>query len=148
MTTFAQTAGIIRKRFTTFFPTLQPTVSYTFENMAFETPNPDPSSALATSWVRGVIREGFGFQASLGLTRRWRNSGIAIFQIFTPAAVGEGVAESIAVSISSIYRGVSDTGVVFGGLQGAPEVSRVGVTEDGAWYQINVRCPFYSDLTA
>lgn len=134
---FESTANVIRSRFNSNFPGLQPNVSILWDNFPGEPPD-------RGQWVRLTIQEGISFQAAYSATRLWRTPGVVIVQIFIPAGTGDGEAREIADDVSGIFRGVTDSGVLFK----APYVTRVGLSDDEVWYQLNVNIPYQVDLAA
>lgn len=129
---FATTANTIRNRFAVQFVAVRPTVPIHYDNV----PGDPPS---ASSWVRLTIIEGDSFQISAGTTRRFRDTGIAIVQVFTALGSGDGEAREIADDVQAIFKGITVSGVIFR----KPSASRIG--PDGTFYQVNVTVPFQAD---
>ena len=140
---FAADANAIRERFATQWFALRPSVPVAYDNTAFDPaidarhPDGDPAP-----WLRLAVLPGDGFQASLGIPRVWRSTGVAVVQVFTSAGQGDGLANELADDAASVFRGVSLSGLVFR----APSLTRIGA--EGAWYQVNVSTPYQSDLKA
>ncbi len=96
-----------------------------------------------STYVVLTIRLGTAFQATAGgTTKLFRRPGIAIFQVFAPIDSGEAEALTLADSIASGFRAVTDGNVMYE----TPTVATVGRTDD--LWQVNVTCPFESDLYA
>jgi len=95
-------------------------------------------------WVRFSIRPGAAQQQSLGApgSRRFRQTGVVICQIFVPTGQGDGSAHEIADDIAASLRGVTDSGVR---LRATTPPQFVG--PDGAWWQANSTTEFEFDLT-
>ncbi|MEE9140767.1 MAG: phage tail terminator-like protein [Alphaproteobacteria bacterium] len=129
---FAATANVIRSRFATEFATARPTVPIHYDNVAGDPP-------AASSWVRLTVVEGDSFQVAMGSTRRFRDTGVAIVQVFTPLGSGDGEAREIADDVQGIFKGLTVSGVVFR----KPRAARIG--PDGRFYQVNVTIPFQAD---
>ena len=141
--TFTATAQSIRSRFTDEWTLVRPGIAIAYDNAAFD-PERDArdGNRNPAPWVRLTIIPGEGFQASLGTPRVWRSTGVAVVQIFTPLARGDGAAHGLADDTAAIFRGTRVDGVVFR----APSLTRIG--PEGAWYQMNVSTPFHADLAA
>lgn len=128
----AATANVIRSRFATEFGTVRPTVPIHYDNVPGDPPSETP-------WVRLTIAEGDSFQVSLGSTRRFRDTGVAIVQVFTALGSGDGEAREIADDVQAIFKGITVSGVIFR----KPRAARIG--PDGSFYQMNVTIPFQAD---
>ena len=96
-----------------------------------------PDSAL---WVRFTVLPTSTEQASLGTTKRFRNVGIAIAQIFNPLGTGYSAAYDLADFIKTNFRSLNANSIVYR----TPSVENIGRT-DGGHYQINVVIPYYAD---
>ena len=140
---FAEYANAIRERFAVQWFPLRPTVPVAYDNTAFDPAvdarDPDGNPA---PWLRLTVLPGDGFQASLGIPKVWRSTGIAVVQVFTPTGQGDGLANELADDAASVFRGVSLPGLIFR----APSLTRIGAED--AWYQINVSTPYQSDVRA
>lgn len=105
------------------------------ENSKFQPPK--------TRYVTLTIRLGKAFQATAGgTTKLFRTPGLAIFQVFFPIDSGETPALQLADAIASGFRAITVGNVMYE----TPEVATVGRTDD--LWQVNVTCPFESDLYA
>lgn len=126
------TANSIFQRFQDNFPTLEPTVTYTLDDVPFEPP-------ADASWVRGTFLPGESRQVSLQGKARFRTPGMVTFQVFSPVGLGATVARGIADNIESIYRSLVLNGITYQ----APRQVAVGPT--GRYQQINVTVPWWVD---
>ena len=131
---FAATEQVIRERFEAQWPTLQPTVPYTYDNQGELNANtPDDP------WLRVTILGGTAQQVEMGNCRRWRRPGIVEIKIFLPTSDGTGDAAIFGDTIRDIFEGRTISGVIFR----ATSLERAGV--DGSWLQYNCSTPFQSD---
>jgi hypothetical protein len=129
---FASTANTIRNRFATEFAAVRPTVPIHYDNVPATPP-------AASPWARLTIVEGASFQVSLGASRRFRDTGTAIVQVFTALGSGDGEAREIADDVQAIFKAITVAGVIFR----KPSAARIG--PDGRYYQVNVTIPFQAD---
>ena len=88
------------------------------------------------AWVRLTIQEGAGVEVDSG--RTYRTVGLATAQVFVPALSGTRTQVRAVDTIATAFRAVSLGGVAFK----TPTVQSVGATQDEAWWQVNVTCPF------
>ena len=93
------------------------------------------------TWIRLTVLVGEANQTQLGTVKVFRTVGVMTAQIFTILGIGNAEGYQIADRIADLFRSVSADGVVYR----TPTVQNIGRTND--WWQINVSCPFYSDLT-
>jgi hypothetical protein len=92
-----------------------------------------------TRWVRWTIQLGETPRIAFGATKRYRNVGVGIAQIFVPFGKGNKPAMEVAAFIQAAFRSVTEDGVHFE----SPSVRPLGRV--GAEWQVNVTCPFYAD---
>lgn len=97
-----------------------------------------------TEWIRFTVLQGASLAASIG-SKRFRNTGVAIAQVFTPVGKGDKDAVSLADVVRGQFRAVTVSGVGVSVTFRTPSLTRVG--RDGKWHQINVSCPFFWDET-
>lgn len=90
-------------------------------------------------WCRFTVLLGDSFQSELGSARTTRTAGVAIAQVFVPVGQGDAEALDVADGIEPHFRQVTADGVVWK----TPRTKTVG--RDGAWWQVNVTCPFHAD---
>ena len=135
---FADTCQVIRERFNSQWPTLQPTVPYTFDNQG---KNDDDFPTRDAPWVRLTILDAEGQQVEMGGTRRWRRPGVVIVQVFVPAGDGDGQGAALCDTVRDIFEGRTISGVIFR----ATSRDRVGRGRDSAWMQWNASTPFQAD---
>lgn len=102
-------------------------------NIVFENQSQDNK---VSEWVRVNILNPASNQVSLGNTPYYRYVGLLIFQIFIKPNTGSGRAMEIADQITSLFRGLTISGMTFK----PPVVDPVG--ESGGWYQVNVSTQF------
>lgn len=133
MATFETLHNAIRSRFETQVETPQ-SITAVYDNG----PDEHPDDAL---WVRWTVLPGASNQIELGANPSYRTVGVAVAQIFQPIKQGDKAALELADVIVTTFRAVTDTGVKFL----VPSVRVVG--RDGAWWQVNVTCPFQCDET-
>lgn len=141
---FATHAAAIRSRFNTQWasttPIAWPNASYT----------PTPG----TAWVRLTIlpatakHQGLAVGSSATGSRRYREGGLIVIQVFTPENTGDGANQTLCESVAAIFRGVTADGIRYSGPGAeSPRVRSVG--NDGAgWYQQNVEVSWSADSTA
>ena len=139
------TYDTILTRFKAQMDTLRPLVPIAWPNMPFD-PLTDFNSATHQGWARIAIQAGEQNQASIGgtRTRRWRQVGLILVQVFTPTDVGANTAIAIADDVGTALRGVTISGVVFK----ASSVIPIGREDDEPFYQVNITTPFRYDLMA
>jgi hypothetical protein len=131
---FAATESTIRSRFNTQWSSLRPGIPVFFDNAGDDVTPPQNSA-----WVRLTVLPGQSQQVAMGNTRRWRRIGVAVLQIFVPAASGTGLAQELGDTVIEIFEGLTLSGLIFR----ATSLSRVGL--DGAWLQYNADTPFQAD---
>ncbi len=115
---------------------------YTFDAERFEPVRGEP-------WIRVSVRELASLDPSHGPRggRRVQRRASVIAQAFAPVSVTDGVgaALTLAEAFRDLFEGrdimATDGALTFG----AASLRRIGV--DGAWYQVNVDCPFAFDAT-
>ena len=113
-----------------------------YPNAPFDTPDD------STRWMRMSIRSGESFQAGIGAgsVALFRRVGELIVQVFGPVQPDTGSPTGdlmdLADTIAAAFRRVSASNVTYM----TPSVTEVGRT--GAWWQVNVNCPWYSDVLA
>lgn len=91
-------------------------------------------------WVRWSVLFGSTLQRELGHAPSFQITGIAVAQIFVPIHQGDKDGLAAATKIANKFRRVTVSGITFN----SPEVIPIG--RDEKWWQINVNCPFESDL--
>lgn len=74
--------------------------------------------------------------------QQFRTAGIFIASIYFPFGDGDGDQVQLADAVALAFRAVTSGGVTFR----APSVARVG--KAGAWWQVNVTCPWQFDSFA
>jgi hypothetical protein len=102
----------------------------------------DPTSppAAGTAWCRFTILDGQSRQTVCGVTE-YRLIGVAIAQLFGPAGRGDTALQRKVDAIIGAFRGRTAAGVRYGDAY----EQRVGLTDEGDCYQVNVVCPFQAD---
>ena len=107
------------------------TVAY--PNKQFDPPSDD-------IWFRVAVFPGESRAASLSTaTRRWRNQGVLIVEVYVPTGQTDEDAVAIADDVVGFFRGVDLTGIV---MQ-APSIERVGLDE--GFYRMNISIPYHAD---
>ena len=100
---YEDAANTIRGRFKTLIADGE-SVDVQYDNAEY-----DPGDEV---WVRCTIRPGSSEQVSTGgTTRRFRNSGLLIAEVFTPIGVGESY--ELIDTILDSFRAVTVSGVKF-----------------------------------
>lgn len=127
---FEQSAAVIRDRFETLITTAE-SIPTQFENA----PPIDIVDRMAVLTILPVASR----QVEKGQTKTYRHPGIMIAQLFDAVETGDANIVVIADIINEQFRAVTDRGVKFR----APTVDVIG-RRNSRW-QINVRCPFYSE---
>jgi len=135
---FDATSSVIRSRFNTQWPGLQPNVPFQLDNQG---QNEEDFPTRDEPWVRLTILDGDAAQVEMGNTRRWRRPGVVEVQIFVPAGDGDGRSAELADSVRDIFEGRTISGVIFR----ATSRQRVGRGRDAAWMQWNATTPFQAD---
>jgi hypothetical protein len=113
--------------------TIKSTLPTQYDNDgSFERPESAP-------WCRFTILQGDTAQVTAGGSKRFRQPGVAIAQVFVPAGEGDKRALELADAIKLAFRSVTAAGVIYR----SPSVQNMG-RRDGEW-QVNVSCPFFAD---
>lgn len=102
----------------------------------------DPTEPEKKSiWCRFTVLPGDSKQASLGSpgANVFRTPGIAIAQLFGPVGNGDAVLLQKADDIIEHFCNQYSSGVHFG----TPSIKSIG--RSGAFWQVNVSCPFWVD---
>lgn len=134
--TYAAIHNAVRSRFKTLVTDTQ-SVATAFDNAPFSEPGP------ATLWVRWTVLDGQTDQVSLpSPTARIRRTGVGIANIFAPLEQGTAGAIALADTIAAAFRRVTADGVTYF----TPSITQIG--RDKSSWQINVTCPWYSDVLA
>lgn len=102
----------------------------------------DPAAPPADGslWCRFVILDGQSRQTVCGVTE-YRLVGVAVASLFGPLGWGDAALQRTVDAIIAAFRGQSAAGVRYGDAY----EQRVGQTDEGDYYQINVVCPFQAD---
>lgn len=135
----AQSIAIaIRSRFKAQVETPQSlTAKVQYDNAPLDPP--DDGTAL---WVRFAVVLGENRQIDIGGsggTNGYRRVGVAYASIFAPIETGDAAALTLADIVAAAFRSVTAGGVTYR----TPTIRPLG--RQGAWWQINVECPFYAD---
>lgn len=103
------------------------------DNAPFEKPS-------SSCWLRANILISSNRQVDTGAKlRRYRTTGMLIFNIFTPINGGDLEANLIADNIVSIFRSTNVSGIIF-------KVPSSGVRRrEGKEWTVKVECPFFAD---
>jgi hypothetical protein len=103
-------------------------------------PNIDLGTSDLDEWVSFNVMNGESSQASMGGdTNTHRFFGVVIVQIFVRPSTGSKRAFELADLASSLLRSKTIGAVVLR----SPDIQLVGL--DNGWYQVNVKCSFYTD---
>lgn len=134
--TEAQAVEAIYQRWNTTWPTLEPDVSFVFENEV--APSED-------EWVRVSVRHTFAEQATVGVSgRKWRREGFVMVQIFAAANNGTARLSELVGHAREVLQGqtLGNGGDVVHLYEATPEE----VPTDGRWAMRVVRVRFrYED---
>ena len=95
----------------------------------------------AGKWCRFIVMHDANEQLSFGAIPGYRKSGQAVAQVMVPMDDGVDDALSIADSICTVFRAVTVGGLRFR----TPYIDIVGAVLDGAYFQVDVTCPFRLD---
>lgn len=131
--TEAQAHEAVYQRWKSLWPTLQPTVTYCFENEKFVEPNP-----ATTPWAHVSLKPTDSNQHTLGAApnRVWlRDAGVWV-RLHVPLNAGVGSVTSLVGSVRSVFEGAS-----FGGVSSVNGVRTVPVGSNGRWYEVVVISP-------
>lgn len=91
-------------------------------------------------WLRAAIVHEETEQIQVGALNRYRMQGYLEFEVHVPAADGTHGAREVAVAITTGFRGVTASSVVYR----APE--HVGADQIGSEWVMLYKLPFYSDF--
>lgn len=135
MTDQADIFQAIRSRFQTEIATEQ-AISVVYDN------GPEPAS-ISASWCRfSVSVENHG-QPTLG-TQRYRMTGTATAQLFTPIAKGDGASIDLADAVVTAFRGVR---IASPQIRFTPPPGIIGTADqEDAWCIRTVQIPYAADL--
>lgn len=133
MATWQAIEDAIRSRFNTQI-TIGKNVTTLFDNQDIEPPT-------IGQWIRFTVTPGETEQVEFGASKRFRQFGMAVAQVYDEIGKGTQAINLLinAINTSGIFRSVSAGGVVYR----APSILRVGRV--GNYYQVNTLIPFYSD---
>lgn len=146
MPTFQQAANTLRDRFTAEFHARrsEPIAYDNFSKLVDVNGNfvDRPGNA---GWVRYNLRPSDSEQITFGQvgSRRFRQPGVVIVQIFVPTGSGDEQVHAIGDAIAQAMRGVTVNGVR---LKATSQPKFVG--PDGAWWQANTTTEYEFDLIA
>ena len=91
--------------------------------------------------ARLTVQLGSTNQASLGANPRYRTSGVFVIRLFAPFESGEEELHQHADSAAQTFRTTTLDSVL---VTRTPSV--FNVRRAGKWWQVNVTCPWYSDV--
>lgn len=133
--TFSEINNVCRYTFAEYI-TKPEEVETAWPNIAFKTEDPTKLR------IRVTIHESDSKNADVGCPgrRRVRVRGILVAEVMGPKDVGDGAILLLCDKVVLAFENKSFSGVRFQ----VPELVKVGVVDSA--YQINVNCPFYSDL--
>lgn len=101
-----------------------------------------------SSWVRARITPNVSRRATLGVGGITRVQGLIIFQVFAPSNKGSQEARTLADSLSALFNDVTFSYGSSGFITcWEPELTDVGPTAEGSWYQVNLMVPYWRDVT-
>lgn len=135
---FEAVHNAIRKRFKSEVQDLE-SFTVLYDNAPDDTPD-------ASEWVRFEIDNGVSLQISFGATKRFRRPGTAVAQIHVKASKGDQRALEIADKIVTAFRAVTVTEA--GAVVHFRTPMLVNLGRVSQWWQVNVNCPYYSDIVA
>lgn len=119
---------LIKARWLSLWPTLQPGVPFTFENEI---------DAAAETWARVTVIPNVRTQETMGRVARMENVGRVFVQLFGPIGAGMAPLLELAADVRAIFERVRIGGVV---LRAA---SPARPSSDGAWAQLTVSIPYW-----
>ena len=135
--TFLSVAQTISKKFDDEVGSILSNFAVAHDNAPFA--EPDVSE---TRWCRFSVLPGESEGREIGCST-FRTTGIALASVFVQVELGDKLALEAADAIVTAFRDKtftnSGTTVVFQ----SPSVTNVG--RDGAWFQLNISIPWYSD---
>jgi len=139
MTTSVAAAAAIQSRFDTLVQTPESLI-VEYDNVA--PVDSDGNSAAQpenATWCRATINEGESKHISLGQSgaKSSRIPGVFTVQIFSPIETGEAAARALIDIIKTNFRLVNASGITW------KEPSSRKIGRSGAWWQVNVNCPFH-----
>jgi hypothetical protein len=103
-----------------------------------------PPAASGSRWCRFSVLPGESEVRELGATKA-RTTGIALASIFVQVELGDKLALDAADSVVTAFKEKSYTHSGTLVFFQTPSVTTVG--REGAWFQINVSIPWYSDIS-
>ena len=135
MTDQADIFQAIRSRFQTEIATEQ-AISVVYDN------GPEPAS-ISASWCRFSVSVDNHEQQTMG-TVRYRMTGTATAQLFTPIAKGDGASIDLADAVVTAFRGVR---IASPQIRFSPPPGIIGTAEqEDAWCIRTVLIPYAADL--
>lgn len=107
--------------------------------------NPDPPQSPTSAGTKGYLvvslLPGEAHQVSIGIpgNNRFRQPGVLQVQIYTPSSDGDKTTLEIADIVCNAFRSKNEGGVIYK----TPYPKVFGTS--GAWWRIDVICPWHSD---
>ncbi|MCC7173125.1 MAG: hypothetical protein IT459_21935 [Planctomycetes bacterium] len=132
-------SNAIREHFETTIETAL-SIPTQYDNEYFE----PPASSI---WVRFAVAHGQSDQVETGHALQFEKTGEAVASIMQPLELGDGAMLELYDQIADAFRGLELGAIRFG----APYASQqgrvsgahiVGSSAGGAWWRLDVRCPF------
>ena len=113
-------------------------VSVAYPNAPFTRPTDQ------SAWVRLSILDGDSNQIELehNAGSTYRRAGVVVAQIFTALEQSTGAAMDLADTVAAAFRRVHAASIIYR----VPSVTTIGLSD--GWWQVNVTCPWESDLIA
>lgn len=139
MTTAVQAMQAIQSRFDTLIQTPESLIVEYDNKKAVGSDGVVVDQPDDAVWCRVTIDEGEAKHISLGRTgaKSSRTPGVFFVQIFSPINKGEIAARTLVDLIKTNFRLVNASGITW------KEPSSRKIGRSGAWWQVNVDCPFH-----
>lgn len=131
--TEAEAYEAVCQRWKSEWPTLQPAVSFCFENEKFREPSP-----ATQPWARVRLVPVDSSQHTLGGVgqAQWMRQASVWVNLYVPRDTGTTVLASLIDSVRRVFEGKA-----FGGIDPAGGVRTIPVGSDGLWYEVAVISP-------
>ena len=135
--TFLSVAQAIRKKFDDEVTAALSNFVVAHDNAPFAEPD-----VSGTRWCRFSVLPGLSEGREIGCSGA-RTTGIALASVFVQAELGDKLALEAADSIVTAFRDTTYTNAGTTVVFQSPSLTNVG--RDGAWFQLNISIPWYSD---
>tara|TARA_Y100001938_G_scaffold41980_1_gene57811 strand:+ start:1583 stop:2035 length:453 start_codon:yes stop_codon:yes gene_type:complete len=101
-------------------------------------PRTQPDGGL---FVRVLLVPGLTRQITMGSSRMFRHFGTIVAEIHQRINTGTAASLDVADTLASAFRGSTVSGITYQ----SPEVLLLGREDEGQFFRVSVRVPYYSD---